>query len=138
DLRGRRPDRKHVQAQLWHQGQQPAAARAWGRDGSYRQSHRRGSGVRLVVVDGWLGCLVNRPLQVTVLGATGSIGLSTLDVVARHPQHYQAFALTAFSRIAELRALCQRHTPRYAVVADAEQARALQAQLLADGLQSRV
>nr|WP_262924129.1 1-deoxy-D-xylulose-5-phosphate reductoisomerase [Stutzerimonas nitrititolerans] len=82
--------------------------------------------------------MVNRPLQVTVLGATGSIGLSTLDVVARHPQHYQAFALTAFSRIAELRALCQRHAPRYAVVADAEQARALQAQLLADGLQTRV
>ena len=87
---------------------------------------------------GWLGYLVSSPLQVTVLGATGSIGLSTLDVIARHPDRYQAFALTAFSRIAELRQLCQRHMPRYAVVADGEQAKMLQAQLLDDGLQTRV
>ena len=48
------------------------------------------------------------PQQVTVLGATGSIGLSTLDVIARHPQRYQVFALTGFSRLAELEALCLR------------------------------
>ena len=35
--------------------------------------------------------------QITVLGATGSIGLSTLDVIARHPERYRAFALTGFS-----------------------------------------
>ena len=52
--------------------------------------------------------------QITVLGATGSIGLSTLDVIARHPQRYQVFALTGFSRLAELEALCLRFKPRYA------------------------
>ncbi|WP_409567072.1 1-deoxy-D-xylulose-5-phosphate reductoisomerase [Pseudomonas sp.] len=82
--------------------------------------------------------MVSAPLKVTVLGATGSIGLSTLDVLARHPDRYQAFALTAFSRIAELRALCQRHRPRYAVVADSAQARQLQGELESDGLATRV
>ncbi|MGE4407533.1 1-deoxy-D-xylulose-5-phosphate reductoisomerase [Pseudomonas sp.] len=81
---------------------------------------------------------MTRPLQITVLGATGSIGLSTLDVIARHPQRYGVFALTGFSRIAELRALCLAHRPRYAVVGDEEQARALQTQLLGDGLDTRV
>jgi 1-deoxy-D-xylulose-5-phosphate reductoisomerase len=73
-----------------------------------------------------------------VLGATGSIGLSTLDVIARHPQRYRVFALTAFSRIAELRVLCQAHRPRYAVVADEAQARLLREQLASDGLDTRV
>lgn len=82
--------------------------------------------------------MVSGPLQVTVLGATGSIGLSTLDVVARHPERYQAFALTAFSRIAELRDLCRVHRPRYAVVADSDQARSLQDQLDCDGVKTRV
>lgn len=68
-------------------------------------------------------------LKVTVLGATGSIGLSTLDVIARHPERYSVFALTAFSRVAELKALCLRHRPRFAVLADEAQARVLQADL---------
>ncbi|MFV9684925.1 1-deoxy-D-xylulose-5-phosphate reductoisomerase [Pseudomonas sp. NY15367] len=76
--------------------------------------------------------------QVTVLGATGSIGLSTLDVIARHPERYQVFALTGFSRLAELQALCVRHRPRYAVVPDAESARELQSHLRAAGLQTEV
>ena len=61
--------------------------------------------------------------QITVLGATGSIGSSTLDVVARHPDRYRLFALTAHRRIDELAALCLRFAPRHAVVerdADAE------------------
>jgi len=81
---------------------------------------------------------VSRPLQVTVLGATGSIGLSTLDVIARHPERYQAFALTAFSRIAELRDLCRLHRPRYAVVDGSDKARELQSQLDSDGVKTRV
>lgn len=85
-----------------------------------------------------LGCLVTEPLQITILGATGSIGLSTLDVIARHPGRYQAFALTAFNRIAELRELCRLHRPRYAVVASSDQARVLQDQLISDDLQTRV
>ncbi len=57
--------------------------------------------------------------QLTILGSTGSIGVSTLDVVARHPERFTVFALTGHSRIAELAAQCQRFKPRYAVVASA-------------------
>lgn len=81
---------------------------------------------------------MNRPLQVTVLGATGSIGLSTLDVIARHPDRYAVFALTGFSRLAELRALCLVHRPRFAVAADEIQAGILQQQLREDGLTTQV
>ncbi|EKG39655.1 1-deoxy-D-xylulose-5-phosphate reductoisomerase [Pseudomonas syringae] len=78
------------------------------------------------------------PQQITILGATGSIGLSTLDVVARHPALYQVFALTGFSRLDELLALCIRHTPQYAVVPDQVVARKLQDDLAAAGLDTRV
>ncbi|WP_374443093.1 1-deoxy-D-xylulose-5-phosphate reductoisomerase [Pseudomonas panipatensis] len=81
---------------------------------------------------------MSRPLQVCVLGATGSIGLSTLDVLARHPQRYQVFALTGHSRLAELEALCLRHRPQFAVVATAEQARHLRGGLQSAGLATQV
>ncbi|MCO7569863.1 MULTISPECIES: 1-deoxy-D-xylulose-5-phosphate reductoisomerase [Pseudomonas] len=76
--------------------------------------------------------------QVTVLGATGSIGLSTLDVIARHPERYQVFALTGFSRLAELLALCIRHVPRFAVVPEVAAASRLQEELRAAGLSTQV
>ncbi|SDS00724.1 1-deoxy-D-xylulose 5-phosphate reductoisomerase [Pseudomonas asplenii] len=81
---------------------------------------------------------MSRPQQITVLGATGSIGLSTLDVIARHPERYQAFALSGFSRLAELLALCVRHRPRFAVVPDAAAALSLQEGLRAAGLPTEV
>ncbi|WP_003295015.1 1-deoxy-D-xylulose-5-phosphate reductoisomerase [Stutzerimonas stutzeri] len=81
---------------------------------------------------------MNRPLQVTVLGATGSIGLSTLDVISRHPDRYAVFALTGFTRLTELRALCAAHRPRFAVVGDEAQALVLQQQLHSDGITTRV
>jgi 1-deoxy-D-xylulose-5-phosphate reductoisomerase len=84
------------------------------------------------------GRTVSRPQQITVLGATGSIGLSTLDVIARHPERYQVFALSGFSRLSELLALCVRHAPRYAVVPEASAARRLQDDLHAAGLSTRV
>jgi 1-deoxy-D-xylulose-5-phosphate reductoisomerase len=62
---------------------------------------------------------------VTILGATGSIGVSTLDVLARHPDRYRVYALTAHSRVDELAAQCVRFRPERAVVADAEGARRL-------------
>src|SRR5512141_1340371 len=68
---------------------------------------------------------MNRPQNLCILGATGSIGLNTLDVAARHPQRFRIFALSANERIDELAQLCQRHEPRYAVVAQAAQADAL-------------
>ena len=78
------------------------------------------------------------PQQVTVLGATGSICLSTLDVIARHPQRYQVFALTGFSRLAELEVLCLRFKPRYAVVPNKSAAQALQSALQGADLPTRV
>ncbi|MCP1641893.1 1-deoxy-D-xylulose-5-phosphate reductoisomerase [Pseudomonas citronellolis] len=81
---------------------------------------------------------MSAPQQVCVLGATGSIGLSTLDVLARHPQRYSVFAITGHSRLAELEALCLVHRPRFAVVASDEQARHLQGALQAEGLATRV
>ena len=80
----------------------------------------------------------NMVQRVCVLGATGSVGVSTLDVMALHPGRYQAFALTARHRMDELAALCRRWRPRYAVVADAPQARALGAELAAAGLRTEV
>ena len=74
---------------------------------------------------------MSRVQRITVLGATGSIGLSTLDVIARHPERYQVFALSGFSRLNELFALCLRHAPQFAVVPEAVAARALQERLRA-------
>ncbi|MBK5525438.1 1-deoxy-D-xylulose-5-phosphate reductoisomerase [Pseudomonas sp. TH06] len=81
---------------------------------------------------------MSRPQQITVLGATGSIGLSTLDVIARHPERYQVFALSGFTRLAELLALCVRHVPQFAVVPEVAAARGLQDDLRAAGLPTRV
>lgn len=60
--------------------------------------------------------------QLTILGATGSIGASTLDVVARHPDRFRVYALSGNSRIAELAEQCRHFKPCYAVVADARAA----------------
>ena len=60
--------------------------------------------------------------MITVLGSTGSVGVSTLDVIARHPRRYRVFALTANTNIDLLAEQCARFNPSYAVVADAGQA----------------
>ena len=67
---------------------------------------------------------------VTVLGATGSIGKSTLDVIARHPDRYRVVALTAHRQIEALAAQCIQFSPDYAVVADEQGAEQLQKLLL--------
>lgn len=76
--------------------------------------------------------------RVCVLGATGSIGLSTLDVIARHPERYQVFALTAHTRLQELAELCVRHQPVFAVVADEPSAKTLRALLAERKLSTQV
>lgn len=76
--------------------------------------------------------------RITVLGATGSIGLSTLDVIARHPERYQVFALSGYSRLDELLALCLRHAPVFAVVPSAQAAEQLRAGLTAAGSATEV
>ena len=58
-------------------------------------------------------------MNLVVLGATGSIGASTLDVAARHPERYRVFALTAHGSADQLARLCRRHRPRYAVLSSA-------------------
>ncbi len=63
--------------------------------------------------------------RICVLGSTGSIGVNTLDVLARHPGRYEVFALSAQRRIDELAQQCRVHRPRYAVVPDAAAARRL-------------
>ncbi len=56
--------------------------------------------------------------RIAILGATGSIGSSTLDVIAQHPGRYEVVALTAHSRVSELVALCERFRPQFACVSD--------------------
>jgi len=73
-----------------------------------------------------------------VLGSTGSIGVSTLDVLARHPERYRVFALTARERVAELAQQCRRFGPRYAVVASEAGAAELGALLQGAGLPTEV
>jgi 1-deoxy-D-xylulose-5-phosphate reductoisomerase len=58
----------------------------------------------------------DEPVNLALLGATGSIGSSTLDVVARHPGRYRLFALTANGSADALLALCRKHRPAYAVL----------------------
>jgi 1-deoxy-D-xylulose-5-phosphate reductoisomerase len=77
---------------------------------------------------------LNTPRQVALLGATGSIGGSALDVIARHPERFQLAALSANSNVTELVALCARHQPRVAVIANAELHQALRDGLEAAGL----
>ncbi len=81
---------------------------------------------------------MSRPQRITVLGATGSIGLSTLDVIARHPERYETFALTGYSRLDELLALCLKHAPVFAVVPDEGAAATLRAGLEAAGSRTEV
>jgi hypothetical protein len=70
------------------------------------------------------------PIGVAVLGATGSIGENTLDVIARHPQRFAVVALAAHRNVAGLKAQCLQFKPRFAAMADADAARQLRSWLL--------
>ncbi|WP_175625711.1 MULTISPECIES: 1-deoxy-D-xylulose-5-phosphate reductoisomerase [Oxalobacteraceae] len=76
--------------------------------------------------------------QITILGSTGSIGVSTLDVIARHPERYSVYALTAQSKVEELAQQCVRFKPQVAVVGTAEAAKKIQVLLDAQGLHTQV
>ncbi|MPQ55646.1 1-deoxy-D-xylulose-5-phosphate reductoisomerase [Duganella sp. FT27W] len=76
--------------------------------------------------------------RITILGATGSIGVSTLDVLARHPERYAVYALSAHSRVDELAAQCIAHRPQRAVVGTAEAAGRLAALLRAANVSTDV
>ncbi len=76
--------------------------------------------------------------NLTILGSTGSVGVSTLDVVARNPLHFQVTALTAKSQIDELYDQCCRFSPCYAVVLDEIAAHRLQQKLRNTGSSTEV
>ncbi len=72
--------------------------------------------------------------HLTILGSTGSIGVSTLDVVARHPDRFQVVALTANNSTEKMLEQCHRFHPRYAVMLDAASGERLQTEIRAAGL----
>lgn len=76
--------------------------------------------------------------NVCVLGATGSIGLNTLDVIGRHPDRYKVHSLTAFDKCGALFDLCVRFEPEYAVLVDINAAERLEAKCLEKGLSTKV
>jgi 1-deoxy-D-xylulose-5-phosphate reductoisomerase len=71
------------------------------------------------------------PAGITILGSTGSVGINTLDVIARHPDRFKVVALTANARVDRLAEQCVRFRPRYAVMADVDAAGRLH-RMLAD------
>jgi 1-deoxy-D-xylulose-5-phosphate reductoisomerase len=76
--------------------------------------------------------------NLVILGATGSVGVNTLDVVARHPERFEVFALTAHGRVDDLEAQCLQWRPRYAALGDATAANALQRRLRTQGVTTEV
>jgi 1-deoxy-D-xylulose-5-phosphate reductoisomerase len=78
------------------------------------------------------------PQRLAILGSTGSIGTSTLDVVARHPERFQVVGLSAYQRVDVLVDQCLRWRPRVAVVPNEERARVVRQALAAAGVATEV
>ena len=74
----------------------------------------------------------------TILGSTGSIGESTLDVVSRHPEKFRVFALAGHRQVDKLAAQCKQFRPEYAVVGDAGHAAELGKKLKQEGIDTQV
>ncbi|MCS5545338.1 MAG: 1-deoxy-D-xylulose-5-phosphate reductoisomerase [SAR324 cluster bacterium] len=67
--------------------------------------------------------------NICILGATGSIGLSTLDVISLHPDKYKVFAVSANTGWKKMLELCEKHKPTYAVLVDSDAAEHLHKQV---------
>lgn len=76
--------------------------------------------------------------RLTILGATGTIGVNTLDVVARHPDCFEVVALSGHAQLDKLAQQCVQHAPRYVVVLDATSAELLRTKLGATGCATEV
>lgn len=76
--------------------------------------------------------------NITILGSTGSIGVSTLDVIARHHDRYAVYALTANSKVEELALQCAKFKPQVAVVGSAQAAQELKRLLIAEDVRTEV
>ncbi len=75
-----------------------------------------------------------KPRVLTVLGATGTIGVNTLDVVARHPGRFEIFALTGATQVERMLEQCRTHRPRMAVMTEPDAAAALRTRIAEEGL----
>lgn len=95
-------------------------------------SENASDGIRYKVIP------IMTPQVLTILGSTGSIGESTLDVVSRHPEKFRVFALAGHKQVEKLAAQCRTFRPEYAVVADAGHAARLEALLKRDGTATQV
>ena len=76
--------------------------------------------------------------NITILGSTGSVGISTLDVVARHPNRYQVIALTANKSTDKMLEQCRIFRPRYAVMLDPVSAENLRAGVCTAGINTEI
>lgn len=76
--------------------------------------------------------------RVVVLGSTGSIGVNTLDVIERHPDRFEVFALTASTSVDAMAAQCAKHKPACAVMASEAHGRQLEAICRSTGLRTKV
>ncbi len=81
---------------------------------------------------------MKRRQRLAILGSTGSVGTSTLDVVARHPDRFEVFGLSAFSRVDELISQCRQWRPAIAVVPDERRAAQVRSALVDDGIATEV
>ena len=76
--------------------------------------------------------------RVTVLGSTGSIGVSTLDVMSMHPERFEVFALSASTQVDLMLAQCQRFKPTFAVMASLPHGQLLAEKMRANNLSTQV
>ena len=76
--------------------------------------------------------------RITVLGSTGSVGVNTLDVIARHPDRYEVVALSAATKVDAMLAQCAQFAPKFAVMASKPHAEQLAEKLKQNGLATRV
>lgn len=86
----------------------------------------------------WLHHASIRPQRLCILGATGSIGTNTLDVIGRHPERFEVWALSGASRVEELLVQCLQWRPRFAVMSNERAAAQLRDKVLAAGLATEV
>lgn len=82
--------------------------------------------------------MTHQKQRITILGSTGSIGVSTLDVIARHPDRFEVFALSAATQVDLMLAQCAQFKPQYAVMVSEPHARQLAEKIKANGLSAHV
>ena len=82
--------------------------------------------------------MTHQKQRITILGSTGSIGVSTLDVIARHPDRFEVFALSAATQVDLMLAQCAQFKPQYAVMVSEPHAKLLAEKIKANGLSAHV